>query len=110
MKANFKIRCSAIGQIMTNSKAKNETLSQTAKTYLEMWAKEQVYGRRQEIKSKYLDKGNQVEQKGIEFINKHLFPNDFMLKNDIHFDNDYMTGTPDVIMQDLIIDIKSSWD
>jgi len=29
----FKVRCSAIGHIMTNSRSKTETLSETAKTY-----------------------------------------------------------------------------
>ena len=110
MKANFKIRCSAIGQIMTSARAKNETLSQIAKTYLEAWAKGQIYGRRQEIKSKYMDKGIQVETPAIELINKHLFPSDLMIKNDLYFEDDHMTGIPDVILKDSIIDVKSSWD
>ena len=38
----FKIRCSAIGKIMTNPRSKTETLSKTTKTYLEEWSKEQI--------------------------------------------------------------------
>ena len=57
----FKIRCSAIGKIMTNARSKTETLSKTTKTYLEEWSKEQIYKRKKEVFSKYIDKGNAVD-------------------------------------------------
>ena len=37
----FKIRCSAIGQIMTNSRKKGE-LSKTTQSYLDLWIKEKI--------------------------------------------------------------------
>jgi hypothetical protein len=44
---DFKIRASQCGQIMTNPRAKKDieagVLSQTAKTYCEIWLKEQLY-------------------------------------------------------------------
>jgi len=109
----FKIRCSAIGQIMTNPKAKADkdagNLSKTAKTYCETWLKEQIYKRRKTFVSKHTNKGNLVEQDSIDFIAKQLGYG-MLMKNDKRYDNDFMTGEPDVVLKDVIIDAKSSWD
>jgi len=40
----LKIRCSALGKIMTNSRSKSEVLSKTCKTYLQELAIEEMYG------------------------------------------------------------------
>jgi hypothetical protein len=106
---NFKIRCSAIGQIMTNPRSKSELLSQTTKTYCETWIKEQIYSTKKTIQSKYLTKGIDVEEIAMEYYadQKGL---GFIVKNYDHFQNDFMTGTPDLIYKDEVIDFKSSWD
>ena len=67
MKKTFKIRCSAIGQIMTDGKAKG-TMGKTAESYLKQWAIEQIFNRRKEISSKYMDKGVIMEDESIDFI------------------------------------------
>lgn len=105
----FKIRCSAIGKIMTEPRAKSEKLSETCKSYLQEWVKEQIYNTKKEIKSKYLEKGIGVELDSIDYYSycKNL---GFVLKNENHFENDFMTGTPDLILPDQVVDIKSSWD
>lgn len=105
----FKIRCSAISQIMTNPRSKSETLSETCKTYLETWVKEQIYGEKKEIKSKYLTKGTEVEQIAIEYYSE-IKDLGFLLPNTDHFENEFMTGTPDLILGDFVLDFKSSWD
>jgi CRISPR/Cas system-associated exonuclease Cas4 (RecB family) len=87
----LKIRCSAIGKIMTNARGKSEVLSKTCKTYLQELAIEEMYGIKKEFSSRYTDKGNIVE-------------------NEEHFSNDYLTGTPDVNTNDILLDIKSSYD
>jgi len=104
----FKIRCSAIGQIMTNGKGK-ETLGMTAKSYVESWIKEQLYDRKKEFSNKYTTKGLTVEQDAIDYVSDVLGYG-FLLKNEESLKNDYLTGTPDIILNNLIIDIKSSWD
>jgi len=104
----FKIRCSKIGDIMINERGKT-TMGKVAKSYCELWLKEQVYGKRKEINSKYLDKGNFVENDSIQFISKMLNLG-MIFKNEEHFENEYMQGTPDVIIKDEIIDAKNSWD
>jgi hypothetical protein len=104
----FKIRCSAIGSIMANSRTKGQ-LSKTAQTYAQEWLKEQIYGRRKDISSKYLDKGNQLEEESIEFLTNNS-DYGFLIKNEEHFENDFLTGTPDIITKDEVIDMKNSWD
>ena len=112
---DFKIRCSAIGKIMTNARSKTETLSKTTISFLEEWKKEQIYNRRKEIFSKYLDKGNAVEVESLDFIAKELEYSN-LVKNEKSFENDYLTGTPDAILDErlsfhkYIIDVKNSWD
>ena len=105
----FKIRCSSIGQIMTNPRTKKEYLSKTTASYCEEWLKEQIYSRKKEISSKYLDKGNMVEQSSLDYIASELGYGS-LPKNEESFENDYLTGTPDAIFSDHIIDVKNSWD
>lgn len=105
----FRIRASAAGKLMTKPRSKSEVLSKTTKDYLQQWIKEQIYGVRKSIKSKYLDKGNAVEEDAIKYAAKELGWL-FAEKNEELFKDDYFVGTPDVILEDRIIDIKSSWD
>ena len=105
----FKIRASSCGKIMTNARKKDE-LSKTCISYLENWVKEQIYGRQKEIVSKYLEKGLLVEDDSIDFVNRYLKYDGLMLKNEKHFKDDFMTGTPDVITKKFIVDVKNSWD
>ena len=105
----MKIRCSAIGKIMTSPKSKGEVLSQTTKTYLHELAIEEVYGIRKEFSSRYTDKGNEVEDLSIALCNDVLDLG-FIYKNEDHFNNDWITGTPDVNTKEILLDVKSSWD
>ena len=105
----MKIRSSAIGKIMTNPKTKGETLSQTTKTYLQELAVQEVYGIRKEFSSRYTDKGNEVEDLSIALCNDVLNLG-FIYKNEDHFSNDWITGTPDVNTNEILLDVKSSWD
>jgi len=105
----MKIRSSAIGKIMTNPKTKGETLSQTTKTYLQELAVEEVYKIRKEFSSRYTDKGNEVEDLSIALCNDVLDLG-FIYKNEEHFSNEWITGTPDVNTNEILLDVKSSWD
>ena len=106
----FKLRASAAGKLMTNPRKKREVLSETTKTYLQEWTKEQIYGVKHVITSKYLTKGIEVENDSISFAEKVLGWN-FAVKNEESYDDDFFTGTPDVIFpREKVVDIKSSWD
>jgi len=106
---DLKIRCSAIGKIMTSPRSKGEVLSATTKTYIKELVLEHKYGIKKEINSRYLDKGNQVEDMAIELAEQALDLG-FVFKNELYFENDHLTGTPDIITDTLIIDVKSSWN
>lgn len=83
-------------------------LGEGAKTYCETWLKEKLYGRRREFSNKYTEKGNICEPEAIDLYCK--VNNAFAVKNEEYFENEYMTGTPDIVLPDLVADIKNSWD
>jgi hypothetical protein len=105
----MKVRCSQIGKIMTNPRKSGEVLSQTAKSYVEEIVLFEKYGIRKEFSSRYTDKGNEVEEQSIALVNDVLNYK-FIYKNDDFFENEWVTGTPDVNTDEVLIDVKSSWD
>lgn len=100
----LKIRCSALGKIMASP---GKALPVGAKTYIRELFIEEKYGRSKDFTSKYTDKGNAIEQGAIDMLNK--LKGTSYVKNEQNLNNDYLTGTPDIIA-DLIVDIKSPWD
>ena len=107
----FKIRCSGIGQIMTNGRAK-DSLGKTAQTFALNWIREQpeFYNRRKEFQNRYTDKGHIMEDEALDFVSDHLYNGKLLVKNEEYFENDFLKGTPDNIQKDHIIDVKNSWD
>lgn len=106
---NFKSRASASGKLMTNPRDKKELLSETTKSYVQEWLKESIYGVRKDIKNKYLSKGLKLEDEAIDKAIEWLdLP--FTLKNEAFFEDDFFTGTPDLIVNETVYDIKCSWD
>jgi len=93
--------------LMLKRDAKPE-LSTGAKTYIRELKLFNEYGIRQEINSRYLDKGNEVEHLSIELAETMLDEGD-LFKNEEYFENDFLMGTPDVITDNVVIDVKSSW-
>lgn len=102
-----KFRASALAEIMTEPKSKNEVLSVGAKTCIEKIAKQIVYGYDEEVSSKAMEKGILVEQQSIDLYNEVFFTNH--VKNTVRKTNDWITGECDIATPRKIIDIKSSW-
>ena len=100
----FKIRASACGQIMGV-----KGLGKTGESYVKQWVLEQIYQRKKLITTKYMQKGNEVEDNSLDFVAEQLGYG-MLIKNNEYFENDFITGTPDAILKDLIIDVKNSWD
>lgn len=92
---------------MTNDRS-GKQMGETAKTYLKELYREMRYGIRKDITSKYIEKGLMVEDSAIAFYSSNR--GDFYFKNEEHFSNDFLTGTPDIVTEDEVIDIKSSWN
>ena len=101
------IRCSALPKIMTASRSKSEVLSETAKSYIKQIAKEDFYGYYSELDNKYINKGKQCEQDSINLLNLVNFTS--YTKNEIRINTDILTGEADIVAENEIIDIKTSW-
>lgn len=148
---DYKFRCSALGNIMTDGRGTQITelqlkelgallekikltdkqaerrdelvakrdakpeLSSGAKTYLRTLWREETFQIRNEISSKYTEKGNLVENEAIEFANKHFgwgLLEDYDVESKNRITNDFITGEPDVNWDatNVLADVKSSWD
>jgi len=94
---------------MTKPRNKSEVLSKTTISYLEQLCKEVIYNTKYTFSSKYTEKGNIVEDNSIDFVAEQLGYG-MLIKNEKYYSNDYLTGTPDVITKDTVIDLKNSWD
>lgn len=91
-----------------NYKFNHPELPEGARTFCQKWYKEQLYSRREVFSSKYTEKGNAMEDGAIDLVADH-FNYGLISKNEKWFDNEYIHGTPDLILSDRIIDIKCSW-
>ena len=103
----MKIRSSALGKIMTNPRKKTDTLSAGCKTYIKELVKEDLFGYRTTIDSKYLTKGIDLEDTSIDLYNE--VHNTLYLKNTERLENEFITGECDINAENKIIDIKTSW-
>lgn len=105
----MKVRASQIGKIMATPRKAGEVLSETAKTYVQDLVLEEKYGIKKEFSSRYTDKGNAVEEAGIALVNDVLNYK-FIYKNYEFYENEWITGTPDVNTDEVLLDVKCSWD
>jgi hypothetical protein len=103
----MKFRASQLGKLMTSSRTKGEALSQTAKSYIIQKAKEDFFEYRSELNSKYITKGLAQEQDSIDLLN--LVRLEDYKKYEHRAENEWLTGSCDIITENLIIDIKTSW-
>ena len=86
---------------------KKPELSSTAKSFVkEMWRYEEL-GIRDEISSKYLEKGLESEDRCIELLSK--FDSKEYSKNQDRLRKGLFTGECDIKTDDKILDIKSCW-
>jgi hypothetical protein len=92
---------------------KDGDLSESVKTNLvDVWVVNK-YERHEEITSKYLDKGNEVEEDSITVVSR--MTKQFYKKNAEHLKNDFIKGTPDLFLGQYITqaerirDTKSSY-
>lgn len=92
---------------MTTAKAKSEILSETAKSYIKKKAKEHYFGFSSSITTKPMIKGKDWEEESIALVNQ--VRGSFYIKNKERFENEFLTGEPDIILENTIIDVKTSW-
>lgn len=105
---NQLFRCSQLGELMTEPRGKSELISETTKTKLtEIFIKEK-YSREKDITNKYMEKGTVCEEDSIGLVD--CVRKKFTLKNKERFQNEFIIGTPDIITEDEVEDLKTSWD
>lgn len=105
-------RCSGLFNLMVEPRSKSESISETTKSHLIDVFVQSKYFRREEISSKYLEKGNDCEDDSITIlsrVSKKLFN-----KNKIRLSNDFISGEWDLDISEghrilETIDTKSSW-
>jgi hypothetical protein len=95
---------------MTKPRSKSETLSATTITKLKEIYIEEVYGRKKEITTKFMDKGTAVETDSFRLY--YEVTGTILTKNIKTYTNAYLSGTPDDFdkKNKIIYDVKSSWD
>jgi len=104
---NYLFRCSSIGKLMTKPRNKKDLLAVGTRTYLGEIFKEELYGKSGQIKSKYLDKGIMAEEEAIAMYGQYIARD--VVKNTKRYNNEYITGEPD-LFADTLVDIKCSWN
>lgn len=103
----MKWRPSSLGKLMVQPKSKSEVLSETAKSYIKTKAKEDYFGYSTHLQTKPMLKGTDWEEESIALVNQ--VRGTFYVKNKERYENEFLTGEPDIILDDSIIDIKTSW-
>lgn len=102
----FKQRASKGSVLLTAKGAISK--AETPKSYVKEWLISEITGKYKTIESKYLRRGIESEDFAIERVSKHLGL-DFA-KNEKYYEDEYFTGTPDILTDELVIDTKCSWD
>jgi hypothetical protein len=113
MQSNILFRCSGVGALMTDPKLKADkeagNLSETAKTFVEdVWLYKE-FGFAESIKNQYMDKGNECEQDSMDLVTQ-VITGGFRSRFNTKLQNDYVVGTPDIVLEDSVEDIKTSWN
>lgn len=103
----FKCRASCGGKLLTNDRS-GKAMGETAKSYLKEWVVSQITEKEKDIKSKYLSRGKLMESTAIERVSKYYGCE--LVKNEIQLENEYFTGTYDVVTIDRVIDTKVPFD
>jgi len=106
--SDIKFRASRIGDLMSKSTTKGEAFGQVAKSYMTEIYIGKKYGRYKDIYSKYMEKGIEAEEDSITLLSK--IDRWLYVKNEENLSNEFITGTPDIIIADFVDDVKTSWD
>lgn len=86
----------------------NPKLPETCTSYLKGWYSELLYGDKEELYSKQINKGNACEYEAIGMV-EGMEKMPFIAKNEESYENDFVTGTPDIVGS-IIYDTKCSWN
>jgi hypothetical protein len=92
---------------MTNDRG-GKGMGDTAKSYAKEWLISEITNKKKDIKSKYLERGNAMEETAIGRVARHY--NCKLEKNDVNLEDDFFTGTFDARNHERVIDTKVPFD
>ncbi|MFA5234153.1 MAG: hypothetical protein WC390_07120 [Sulfurimonas sp.] len=110
----LKIRASQAYKLLTEPRNKADkeagNLSETTKTYIEELWLEHNYGYKENVMTDEMLKGLLCEQDSMKLV-QNKFGGKFRIKNTKNYSNEYITGTPDIILEEekIVEDIKCSF-
>lgn len=99
----FKLRASKGSVLLQTGK-----MGAGTKTYVQEWLISELTGKTKRIDSKYLSSGVERELASLGRASKYFGID--LEKNTIQLGNDFFTGEFDAKTDDMVIDVKSSWD
>ncbi len=95
-------------KLMTNPRSKEDELSETSKSWLKEMAVEEVLGLRKVVDTKPMMKGTLCVHESIDLYNKVMTTG--YKKNSMTKVKDGFSGTPNLLGNDCVIKITTSWD
>ena len=112
MKHEYIVRASSVGALMAKGRAKGVEWGETALNEIKKAVLFNKYGIRDEINSKYIEKGIYNEMESILTASRVLDWNFDVMAPKQRFVNEWVTGEPDIwrTNPELLGDVKSSWD
>jgi hypothetical protein len=110
-----KFRCSRVGDLMTESRTKGQ-LSETAKSFIIDTYLLNEYGYNEPVSTIPMRKGVMMEAEALKLIDSVLKDKQLRITSQkraeadmvVKYENEYLIGTPDVVLYDTIEDIKIS--
>lgn len=104
-------RASGVGDLMVNPRTKKAReageLSETAKTFInELWL-ESKFGFKEPLNTYEVQKGHMCEDDSIKLLQVCYPTTEGREKNEQRFSDQYFRGTPDIILDDYIEDVKT---
>lgn len=99
-------RCSGLGNVVTAS----GNLTDGAKTWLTDVFVSKTQGVTKEAYGKQIDKGIANEPDAFKMANDLFYPGRYLAKITTPKQNEFIKGTPDFIMDEMVTDIKNAYD
>ena len=104
--STYKFRPSQMDALMRSPRSKSETLSATAKEYLnKIWVTEMTGRTEDRIVTRPMEKGIICESDSLDLVQKAT--GQVYFKNQQKISNEFIEGTPDVVSP--LLDIKTSY-
>lgn len=110
--SKIKFRASSWGNLMTEPREKaakdRGELSKSCQKELIKIYNLVKYGRKKDIVTKQMTKGTLCEPESISLFSR--FEGKLFVKNEEPFSNEWFSGHPDIVFENEVHDIKSSWE